>query len=79
MDDELLRKVRDALNARVTGSCGVNIVIPVSENAAHRALDILETALKSGLWDKKEGILDADGTNVPKGRLDDGADRRNDN
>lgn len=66
MDDELLRKVRDALNARVTGSCGVNIVIPVSENAAQRALDILEIALKSGLLDCREDILNTDGTNVLK-------------
>lgn len=65
MDDELLRKVRDALNARVTGSCGVNIVIPVSENAAQRALDILEIALKAGLLDCREDILNTDGTNVP--------------
>lgn len=65
MDDELLRKVRDALNARVTGSCGVNIVIPVSENAAQRALDILEIALKSGLLDYRGDILNTDGTNVP--------------
>lgn len=65
MDDELLRKVRDALNARVTGSCGVNIVIPVSESAAQRALDILEFAIKSGLLDCREDILNADGTNVP--------------
>lgn len=66
MDDELLRKVRDALNARVTGSCGVNIVIPVSENAAQRALDILEIALKSGLLDCREDILNTGGTNVLK-------------
>lgn len=66
MDDELLRKVRDALNARVTGSCGVNIVIPVSENATQRALDILEIALKSGLLDCREDILNTDGTNVLK-------------
>lgn len=65
MDDELLRKVRDALNARVTGSCGVNIVIPVSEDAAQRALDILEIALKSGLLDYRGDILNTDGTNVP--------------
>lgn len=64
MDDELLRKVRDALNARVTGSCGVNIVIPVSENATQRALDILEIALKSGLLDCREDILNTGGTNV---------------
>lgn len=66
MDDELLRKVRDALNARVTGSCGVNIVIPVSENATQRALDILEIALKSGLLDCREDILNTGGTNVLK-------------
>lgn len=65
MDEELLQRVRDALNARVRGTQGVNIVIPVSENAAQRALDILEIALKSGLLDCREDILNTGGTNVP--------------
>lgn len=66
MDEELLQRVRDALNARVRGTQGVNIVIPVSDAAAQRALELIECALKSGLLDGRKDILNSDGTNVPK-------------
>lgn len=66
MDEELLQRVRDALGARVDGTRTVNIVVPVTDETAQRALDLIECALKSGLSDGRKDILNSDGTNVPK-------------
>lgn len=57
MDEEFIRKVKDALNARITSPTpGVyNIVLPMPERAAERIVDLLaelaqekETRAQSG-------------------------------
>ena len=59
MDEELIRKAKEALNARVSSPAPniYNIVVPVSEQAAERVIDLFTSLLC-----KREDF----GTDTPK-------------